>query len=556
MQKIIAWAHGWFVPTTKNLLSIATGFSLVVCANAFAAVEPGEETITMVLASGVAPAKIAPPRGDEAQGPFETLIIQNGFLVDGAGAPPRGPVTIEIRNDRIVDIRGAGTDGLHGQSQVPEAGTRVIDATGKYILPGFVDAHVHLGTPTHAAAGSLTDPEYVSKLWLAHGITTVRDVGAMMGLNWTLEHKALSAAGKISAPRMVVHARFPSQFDSADDARAWVRAVNKKGADGLKFLGASPELIEAAMDEAKKLDMRTAYHHAQLSVVRMNVLDSARLGLDSMEHWYGLPEAMFEDRRIQDYPYDYNYSDEQDRFGQAGRLWLQAAEPGSPTWNATIEELLSLDFTLDPTFTIYEASRDVMRARNADWHAQYTMPYIMRAFEPDPAIHGSFFFDWTTADEIAWKRNFRRWMQFVNDYKNAGGRVTAGSDAGFIYKLYGFAYIRELELLQEAGFHPLEVLQSATLNGAELLGMADDIGTVEMGKKADLVIVDENPLANFKVLYGTGHRRLNRETGAMEVTGGIRYTIKDGIVFDAKALLLDVRELVAAQKKAETAASQ
>jgi len=83
--------------------------------------------------------------------------------------------------------------------------------------------------------------------------------------------------------------------------------------------------------------------------------------------------------------------------------------------------------------------------------------------------------------------------------------------------------------------------------------MADDIGTVEMGKKADLVIVDENPLANFKVLYGTGHRKLNRETGAMEVTGGIRYTIKDGIVFDAKALLADVRELVAVQKEREAA---
>ena len=113
--------------------------------------------------------------------------------------------------------------------------------------------------------------------------------------------------------------------------------------------------------------------------------------------------------------------------------------------------------------------------------------------------------------------------------------------------------IQEMELLQEAGFHPLEVLSSATLNGAELLGMGDDLGSIELGKKADLVIVDENPLANFKVLYGTGHRKLNRDTGQMEVTGGIRYTIKDGIVFDAKALLADVRELVAAQKAREGA---
>ena len=145
---------------------------------------------------------------------------------------------------------------------------------------------------------------------------------------------------------------------------------------------------------------------------------------------------------------------------------------------------------------------------------------------------------------------------FVNDYKNAGGRVTVGSDAGFIYKLYGFAYIRELELLQEAGFHPLEVLQSATINGAELLGIDSETGSIQLGKKADLVIVDDNPLANFKVLYGTGHQRLNRETGQMERAGGIRYTIKDGVVYDAKRLLADVRGLVAAAKDTTTHAEE
>ena len=71
-----------------------------------------------------------------------------------------------------------------------------------------------------------------------------------------------------------------------------------------------------------------------------------------------------------------------------------------------------------------------------------------------------------------------------------------------------------------AGFHPLEVLKSATLNGAELLGIDGDTGSIQVGKKADLVILDENPLANFKLLYGTGHRRLNREAGRMETVGG------------------------------------
>ena len=127
--------------------------------------------------------------------------------------------------------------------------------------------------------------------------------------------------------------------------------------------------------------------------------------------------------------------------------------------------------------------------------------------------------------------------------------VTLGSDAGFIWKLYGFAYIREMELLQEAGFHPLEVLRSATYLAAQVLNMEDQIGSVRVGKLADLVITDENPIANFKVLYGTGHFRLNDNNQPVRV-GGVRYTIKDGIVYDARELLSDVREIVIKAREA------
>ena len=145
------------------------------------------------------------------------------------------------------------------------------------------------------------------------------------------------------------------------------------------------------------------------------------------------------------------------------------------------------------------------------------------------------------------------WMTFVNDYKNRGGRVTAGSDSGFIFKLFGFDYIRELELLQEAGFHPLEVLQSATINGAELIGREKDLGSIEVGKLADMVIVDENPINNLKVLYGTGHMRLNDATGEVERVGGVKYTIKDGIIYNAEMMRADVRAMVQAAKDAEAA---
>jgi hypothetical protein len=322
----------------------------------------------------------------------------------------------------------------------------------------------------------------------------------------------------------------------------------------VKLRGGTQAALEAVYAETERLGMPTANHHDQTAVYQVNALDSARLGLDSLEHWYGLPEALFTDPTIQDYPPGYNYADEQDRFSQAGRLWLQAAPPGSPRWNAVRDELIERDLTLVPTFTIYEANRDVARARDAEWHDAYTWPALRRFFLPDPRLHGSYHFDWTTADEVAWRENYRRWMAFVNDYKNAGGRVAAGADAGFIFKLFGFAYVRELELLQEAGFHPLEVVQAATLNGAELLGLEDEIGSIVPGKRADLVLVGENPVANFKVLYGTGHMRLDRERGEVTRVGGVRWTVRDGVVYDAPKLLADVRAMVAEAKRGEAAA--
>jgi imidazolonepropionase-like amidohydrolase len=134
-----------------------------------------------------------------------------------------------------------------------------------------------------------------------------------------------------------------------------------------------------------------------------------------------------------------------------------------------------------------------------------------------------------------------------------GGRVTTGSDSGFIYQTYGFGYVNELEMLQEAGFHPLEVIQAATMNGALTLaeprGQRPEFGIVRAGMLADMVIVDQNPLQNFKVLYGTGALKLNDRTGQPDQVGGVRYTIKDGIVYDAKQLLADVAAMVEKQKR-------
>jgi len=482
-------------------------------------------------------------------GPHSQLIIRGVMLINGNGAPPQGPIDIVVENNIIKKIQVVGYPGVaikdDNRPQL-KAGGKELDCTGMYLMPGFVDMHGHIGGTAQGA-----DSEYVFRLWMGHGITTVREPSGR-GVDYTLDLKRKSAKNKIVAPRLLAYTGFGQDnggpITTPEMAREWVRNNAKKGADGVKFFGAEPEIMDAALRENKKLGLGSACHHAQLNVARWNVLHSARAGLTSMEHWYGLPEALFEDRTVQDFPLDYNYNNEQHRFEEAGRLWKQAAKPYSEHWNAVMDELLALDFTLDPTFNIYEASRDLQRARRAEWHEDYTLPSLWDFYQPSKISHGSYWHDWGTEQEVAWRENYKLWMTFVNEYKNRGGRVTAGSDSGFIFQLYGFAYVRELELLREAGFHPLEIIRSATLNGAEALGMADKIGSVTVGKLADFVVVEENPLKNLKVLYGTGAVKLTEDNEVVRV-GGVKYTIKDGIIYDAKALLKEVKDMVDSEKK-------
>ena len=497
----------------------------------------------------------APDREDQGAGPFERLIIRGVVVIDGAGAPPQGPMDLVIEGNRITEIRGVGTPGAPiNNDRRPQNATSEIDAHGMYVMPGFVDLHTHIGGVPKAP-----EAEYTFKLWMGHGVTTVRDAGGG-ARDWILRERDRSRSNEIVAPRIVAYGR-PGTGEgwdggpirSTETAREWVQWASAKGVEGLKLGSYDPPIMAALIDEAEQHGMGTMAHLGQSGVGRMNAIDAARLGLGTVTHYYGLFEALLKDYTVQNWPSSQNQSNEQDRFGQVARLWNQIHPRGSDEWQALIREFIDLGTTLDPTMTIYEAGRDVMRARNADWHDDYTLPSQWEFFEPSRVNHGAYWYYWTTHDEVAWKNFFRVWMSFLNDFKNQGGRVTTGSDSGFIYKLYGFGYIREFELLQEAGFHPLEVIRSATLNGAETLhepkGVSIEYGLIRPGLLADLVIVEENPLENFQVLYGTGAERLNDETGLTERVGGVRYTIKDGIVYDAKELLADVRRMVEQAKR-------
>jgi imidazolonepropionase-like amidohydrolase len=159
---------------------------------------------------------------------------------------------------------------------------------------------------------------------------------------------------------------------------------------------------------------------------------------------------------------------------------------------------------------------------------------VVEGLWPNAATHGAFKREWKTSDEVRWKQNFQIWMRYVKEFHERGGLLTAGSDTG---PMGGPALIRELELLQEAGLHPIDVIRVATTNAAKALGFENHCG-VRVGCAADLAVVNGNPIDNLKVLYGLGYGFYGiADPKEQWKQGGVRWTIKDGVVYDAPALL-------------------
>ncbi|HEY3443885.1 MAG TPA: amidohydrolase family protein [Paludibaculum sp.] len=438
------------------------------------------------------------------------VVIRGAMVVEGVGTPASGPKDILIEGNRIASIVPAGA-GNAIKADVE------IDGRGRYVLPGFINLHGHI---QDERAGKPMPVDYCLKLWLASGITTVRDVGS----HWEKAKvwRAESAAGTRVAPRLLLYRVFSAQ--TADEARKRVEQFHADGVDGIKFLGTHRDVMDAMSETARRLGIRRA-HHA--GVEETNARDDIRNQTTTIEHWYGIPDAALPNG-VQGFPASYNYSNELDRFRYAGRLWREA-DPARVS--EVLDGMVKAGVAWDPTLSIYEAARDLDKAANQPYFKEYLHPSLGAFFAPNLANHGSFYTDWTTEDEVYWKENYQLWMKAVRDFAAKGGIVGTGEDAGFIYRIYGFGYLRELELQQEAGFPALKVIQHATYNGARILGMENQIGRVRAGWLADLIVVKGNPMSNLKILYP--HQ------------GGIEWTIKDGKPYSASALAADVRKMVA-----------
>jgi len=233
----------------------------------------GAATITQQLVDGYLPAPAR--RAGEGLGPYTTLVIRGAMLIDGTGAPPAGPVDIVISGNHIQSIRNAGTPGLPMRPNRPPQAEHEIDATGMYVMPGFIDMHVHGG-----GAPKNAELEYAYKLWLAHGVTTVRGV-PLASHAVTVSERERSARNEIVAPRIINYQR-PGQgwpngaVDTPQKARDWVRWGAANGLDGLKLGAEEPSIMESLLTEARSVHMGSTAHLQQGGVAQMNAIKAAR----------------------------------------------------------------------------------------------------------------------------------------------------------------------------------------------------------------------------------------------------------------------------------------
>lgn len=473
---------------------------------------------------------------------YPQLVIRDATVVSGRGTPAEGPVDIVIRDGLIEDVVrvDAVSLGRYPETWRRPEGDRVIDATGMYVIPGVVDTHAHI--PTDPSRCGPDGWVYAYKLWLGHGVTTLRTVGFGNEAALYGHRRRTAEDGTVPIPRLVIMHGWPrpSRFTPAA-ARGEVRKAHEAGADGIKLLNIEPDLLEAICDEARVLDMRAgvAIHLALNSEV--DAVTASNAGVRTIEHTYGIPEAAIPG--VQSFPPGYNEMDELARFRQSGYNWSEADQYPDRVIDV-LDTMIDNDTVWNPTLAVYEANRDLMRAQTAVWNDRFATPVLLKHWAPTPGVHASFHFDWRTSDEIAWKEKYRLWMKYLKVFFERGGTITAGSDAGSLYTLYGFSMVRELELLQEAGFHPLDCVKMATTNGAAALGLSAQAAGVRVGAPADLAIVDGNPLENFKVMYGTGVERFLDDRVTKVQAGGVRWTVRGGVVFDARALLQDVQDHV------------
>ena len=395
------------------------------------------------------------------------IVIEGGTLIDGTGASALSGTRILIEDGRIQEI------GQRGDLSIP-AGARVIEAAGKYIIPGLIDSHVHYDMP------------WLHRLYLANGVTTVRDLGGSIERLVTLREEI--SVGNLMAPRMFISG-MPINPGSVramnlNSSREMAEKLVEAGVDGIKVTGYTTDELREIVEVAHANGL-IVYGHT--GPKRGNRGPGARLaieaGLDGIEHALGILEDAMD--QAVPVPADYDPFDSSHIF----RYWYGRMH--TVVNSTTVGELVQLMVEEDVYFapTLNNFMRNFVQRNTPEVESDPNLKYIP---EDEPDRFGRF----TEEDRQEWRKTMELMKEATYKFHEAGGLLINGTDSPGA-ALPGWSLHQEMELFVEAGLTPMEALLATTLNNAKVLGKEDELGTIEAGKYADLIILDADPLLDI-----------------------------------------------------------
>lgn len=442
-----------------------------------------------VLSVVAAPACAPPPELIEGE---DLLVLDGVTLIDGTGAGPADSVVVVLEGDRIKRI------GRSGAFRFPDD-AELLDLRGRWLLPGFIEMHAHI------PGRSLQ--EEVLRTYLGFGVTTLLNPGASPVTG--IEARAALAEGRLTGPTMFTAGRIINESSWLDGAaifvtvgseaaaREEVRRQAESGVDLIKvYAHLSPNLVAAVIDEAHARGLKVTGH-----VGRTSWREAIDAGIDIVVHsalagptWELLPpseQARFRGNIMP--PADAMASYDASLF----REWRDQIDLEDEPFQTLVADIARAGITVDPNLVVWESiawgddenHRELLEpdagpeAWAEAWRAAGTHPLLTT---------------WDAEDFAEAKATWPMFLDMVRQFHGAGIRLTAGSDLVNAWITPGVAWHRELELLVSAGIPVLDVLSIATRNGAQTLGIEDQVGTVEEGKLADLVVLSASPLENIR----------------------------------------------------------
>jgi imidazolonepropionase-like amidohydrolase len=428
------------------------------------------------------------------------VILEHVRVIDGTGAPPREDQTLYLEGGKLA--------------AAAPANAQRIDLREHTVFPGLVGMHDHLFYPAGDAIFHEM-PRSFPALYLAAGVTTIRTTGSIEPYT-DIEVKKDIDAGKQAGPKIHITGPYIEgagswtpvmhQLRGPDDARRTVDYWAGQGATSYKLYNFLTRAeASAAIETAHKRGLKVTGHLCSIGFT-----EAARLGIDNLEHGILVDTEFYPGKKPDECP------------AQAALKALQTLSPSDPRIAAMISELVKRKVAITSTLAVFEAiapgrfdrvvTARVLDALSPDARGALLARHTLGAQRPEP---------------LDWEALLKLEMQFERAFAKAGGLLLAGCDpTGNGAALAGYGDQREVELLVEAGFTPLEALRIATLNGATFLGAQERIGSIAVGKDADLVVVKGDP---------------SRTISDIEK---VEIVFKDGVGYDPARLAQSVRGLV------------